>query len=189
VGGRRESPLESGSSIVMHRFEPPSLKPQVSIYDQRGRFVAKVDFAWLRRGVVGEADGRGKYADGEDPLAVFDAEKDRQARLEALGLVVVRWNGRHLLGDPPVLVQRLRRPSTRAAAAVSAGGRREQHEPHGSTMIDGVLHDRRTGAGRGAGTRKGHWWGRRRPAADVDGQLTTSLRRKCHQAAANRASE
>jgi hypothetical protein len=108
VDRRRESPLESRSAVVMHRYELPPPEPQVTIYDANGRFVAKVDFAWLRRGVVGEADGRGKYADGDDPVAVFDAEKDRQARLEALGLSVVRWNARHLLGDPPVLVERLR---------------------------------------------------------------------------------
>ena len=91
----------------MHRYALPTPEPQVTIYDPAGRFVGVVDFAWLARGVVGEADGHGKYADADDPVAIFDAEKDRQARLEALGLLVVRWNGRHLVGDPPILVQRL----------------------------------------------------------------------------------
>jgi hypothetical protein len=107
VDGRRESPLESRSAVVMCRYELPPAEPQVRIYDAGGSFVARVDFAWLRHGGVGEADGRGKYA-GDDPVAVFDAEKDRQARLEALGLLVVHWNGQHLRGDPPLLVQRLR---------------------------------------------------------------------------------
>jgi very-short-patch-repair endonuclease len=102
----------------MHRYDLPPPEPQVTIHDRNGRFVAKVDFAWLRRGVVGEADGRAKYADGDDPIVVFDAEKDRHARLEAIGLAVVRWNARHLFGDPPVLIERLR-------AALEAGdGRR-----------------------------------------------------------------
>jgi hypothetical protein len=57
----------------------------------------------------------GKYAD--DPVRVLQAEKDRQARLEELGLVVVRWDWRHLHGDPPELVLRLRR-------ALAAGDRR-----------------------------------------------------------------
>lgn len=118
VDGRRESPLESRSAVVMHRHELPPPEPQVIIYDRAGRFVAKVDFAWLSRGVVGEADGRGKYADQSDPVLVFEAEKERQARLEGLGLVVVRWNARLLWGDPPPLVARLR-------AALEAGsGRR-----------------------------------------------------------------
>ena len=107
VDGRRESPLESRSAVVMHRYALPTPEPQVTIYDPAGRFVGVVDFAWLTRGVVGEADGHGKYSDADDPVAIFDAEKDRQARLEALGLLVVRWNGRHLVGDPPILVQRL----------------------------------------------------------------------------------
>jgi hypothetical protein len=97
VDGRRESPLESRSAVVMHRHDIPAPVPQVTILDDRGRFVARSDFTWLERGVVGEADGRGKYLDG-DAVDTFDAEKDRQARLEALGLIVVRWNARQLVG-------------------------------------------------------------------------------------------
>ena len=51
---------------------------------------------------------RRKYA-GEDPLRVLRAEKDRQAALEALGLLVVRWDWRHLYGDPPEVIVRIRR--------------------------------------------------------------------------------
>jgi hypothetical protein len=43
-----------------------------------------------------------------DAASVIEAEKDRQARLEALGLIVVRWGWRHLEGDPPPMVGRLR---------------------------------------------------------------------------------
>jgi very-short-patch-repair endonuclease len=93
----------------------------VKIYDQRGRFVARVDFAWLGRGVVGEADGRAKYVADGDPVAAFDAEKERQRRLEALGLVVVRWGWRHLEGNPPPLVERLREALTRGDAARFTG--------------------------------------------------------------------
>ncbi|HVN12999.1 MAG TPA: hypothetical protein VMT69_12970 [Kineosporiaceae bacterium] len=106
VDGRRESPLESRSAVVMHRHALPAPLCQVEVRDGRGRFVARVDFAWPQLGVVGEADGRGKY-DG-DAVEAFEAEKDRQALLEALGLVVVRWGSRHLAGPAPVMVQRLR---------------------------------------------------------------------------------
>jgi very-short-patch-repair endonuclease len=116
VDARRESPLESKSAVVMHQHRVPSPEPQVRIDDAHGRFVARVDFAWVREGVVGEVDGRVKYA--EDAARVIEAEKDRQARLEALGLVVVRWDARHLFGDVPVMVQRV-------MAALSMGdGRR-----------------------------------------------------------------
>jgi hypothetical protein len=115
VDPRRESALESRSAVVMHRHDIPPPVPQVKILDRRGVLVGRVDFAWLELCVVGEADGRGKYTDG-DAIAAFDAEKERQARLEALGLVVVRWGASHLVGDPPPLVERLRR-------ALESGGR------------------------------------------------------------------
>jgi hypothetical protein len=79
----------------------------VSLHDERGRFVGRVDFAWLEDGVVGEADGRLKYTDG-DAVRVIEAEKERQARLEALGLVVVRWGWRDLEGTPPRMIERVR---------------------------------------------------------------------------------
>jgi hypothetical protein len=112
VDPRRESALESRSAVVMHRHAIPAPEPQVRILDTRGRQVARVDFAWLRWGVVGEADGRVKYSG--DAARAIEEEKDRQARLEALGLVVVRWGARHLHGDLPELVRRLR-------AALAAG--------------------------------------------------------------------
>jgi very-short-patch-repair endonuclease len=69
--------------------------------------VGRVDFAWLEQGVVGEADGRVKYAD-RNAVRVIEAEKERQARLEALGLVVVRWGWRDLEGATPPMVERVR---------------------------------------------------------------------------------
>jgi hypothetical protein len=106
VDGRRESALESRSFVVMHRSGLPRPEFQVEIRDTRNHLAGRVDFAWIEHGVVGEADGRVKY--GDRAVEVIEAEKDRQARLEALGLVVVRWNARQLLGDPPVMVTRLR---------------------------------------------------------------------------------
>lgn len=107
VDGRRESALESRSAVVMHQYAIPAPEPQVRIADARGHVVARADFAWLRFGVVAEVDGRVKYA--EDAARRVEQEKDRQALLEALGLIVVRWDARHLYGEPPVMVQRLRR--------------------------------------------------------------------------------
>lgn len=109
VDGRRESPLESRSAVVMHRHGIPAPDLQVTILDARGVFVARSDFAWRERGVVGEADGRTKYLQGDARAAVsaFEAEKDRGAAVEALGLRVVRWGNEHLRGEQPVMVARL----------------------------------------------------------------------------------
>ena len=95
----RESPIESKSAVVMHQHHVPPPEPQVCIEDPSGRFVARVDFFWRQYGVVGEVDGRVKY--GDDAARAIEAEKDRQARLEALGLIVVRWDARHLFGGCP----------------------------------------------------------------------------------------
>jgi len=116
VDGRRESSLESRSAVVLHRAGLPAPVPQVTIHDERGRFVSMVDFSWLEHAVVGEADGRVKYADG-DAVRVIEAEKERQSRLEALGLVVVRWGRRDLEGRPPRMVERVRDALERGDAA------------------------------------------------------------------------
>jgi hypothetical protein len=115
LDGRRESPVESRSAVVMHRYDVPRPAEQVRILDERSRFVGRPDFVWLEEGVVGEADGLGKY-DGDAGTVVAD-ERARQARLQALGLIVVRWTEQQLYGDPPLLVQQLR-----AALAAGRGG-------------------------------------------------------------------
>jgi hypothetical protein len=106
VDARRESALESRSAVVMHRFGIRAPLCQVDVRDESGRFLGRADFAWPEAGVVGEADGRAKY--GLNPVEAFEAEKDRQAAIESLGLVVVRWGWRHLVGDPPPMISRLR---------------------------------------------------------------------------------
>jgi very-short-patch-repair endonuclease len=105
LDGRRESGLESRSAVVMHRHGIPAPRSQVRILDQRGVVIARVDFAWLDEGVVGEADGLVKY--GESTARSVAEEKQREARLQALGLIVVRWTARHLHGEPPLLVEQL----------------------------------------------------------------------------------
>ncbi len=104
LDGKRESGLESRSAVVMHQYDLPQPQTQVRIVGLDGRVVARVDFAWLEYGVVGEADGLIKYGDARSVAE----EKQREARLQALGLVIVRWTARHLHGDPPLLVAQLR---------------------------------------------------------------------------------
>ncbi|PRY62886.1 Transcriptional regulator, AbiEi antitoxin, Type IV TA system [Knoellia remsis] len=92
---RRESWLESASAWAMWRWDVPMPVPQVEVWTPDGRFVARVDNLWEGAGVVGEADGLGKYLlDGtsEDAVSsVLTAEAERQGELEGLGLTVVRW--------------------------------------------------------------------------------------------------
>lgn len=80
----RESPLESWSYAWMVLADLPLPQCQVWVDES-----TRVDFLWPNEAVVGEADGRLKYAAG-DADALW-REKRRQERLERLGLRVVRW--------------------------------------------------------------------------------------------------
>lgn len=98
-----ESPLESISRLTLRRLQVPTPASQVSVLDREHRFVGRGDFYWDEFGVVGEADGRGKYDDRD----VLTAEKARQERLEDLGLVVVRWGWSQVTRSPQTLRLRL----------------------------------------------------------------------------------
>lgn len=94
LDARSESYGESVSRVLMAgRGLAPT--PQVLVYDRRGAFVGRVDFAWPELGVVGEFDGRVKYgrdlAPKQDPTDVLWDEKLREDRLRELGWLVVRW--------------------------------------------------------------------------------------------------
>lgn len=135
VDGRRESWLESVSAVAVHRLRLPAPAAQVTVRDERGAFVARVDFGW--DGVVGECDGWAKYrvpaagtgAPGQnrdsqaliDP-DVFRREKVREDRLRDLGDVVVRWTTADVL-DPERLRRKLERALKRAEPGRLLGSR------------------------------------------------------------------
>lgn len=85
VNPLHESPGESLTNFfaASHEIE---LVPQVRIFDEGGRLVARVDFLVKGTKVVVEFDGRVKY-DDRDALW---KEKQREDQLRALGYVVVR---------------------------------------------------------------------------------------------------
>ena len=85
---RRETALESWSALRFWEWGLPDPTPQVDFHDEEG-FIGRVDFYWDEFGVIGEADGRSKYA---EPGALY-AEKRREDRLRrAAGCrEVVRW--------------------------------------------------------------------------------------------------
>ncbi len=97
-----QSPLESVSRLRLERAGLPEATRQETLLRVDGRFLGRVDFYWDDVGVVGEADGMGKYVS----LEVVRAEKLRQERLEQAGLVVVRW-GWHDLDNVAALAARI----------------------------------------------------------------------------------
>ena len=80
------------------------------IVDDEG-FVARVDFLWSDFGIVGEADGAGKYIN----RGALVAEKLREDRLRRLGYLMVRWTWDELIHTPWVIRARLEAALARAA--------------------------------------------------------------------------
>lgn len=110
--GRAESPLESVSRLRIRATALPTPVLQAELGNHWGRFLARSDFYWPEFGVVGEADGTIKY----DRRAALVAERRRQAALEDLGLVVVRWEWADL-NRFDVVVRRLRAAFARGIGA------------------------------------------------------------------------
>lgn len=107
-----ESPGESRTDYLCWAQGLPRPEAQVEIFDDHGRFVARVDFAWPDHGVFLEFDGRVKYEKllrpGEDAADVVIREKRREERAcEVTGWRCIRitWSD---LAKPEQLARRIR---------------------------------------------------------------------------------
>jgi hypothetical protein len=117
--GRAANPGESWSRVVLTTHDQAPTHLQREVRDQRG-LVGYVDFFWEDDGVVGEFDGKVKYAvplgaSPDEATRSIVAEKIREDRLRAQGLEVVRW-GYGELYRPEVIVAKVVRARQRAAA-------------------------------------------------------------------------
>lgn len=91
LDGRRESWLESFAAVRLVERGVELPVPQMTVLDGSGRFVARVDGAWVEDATVLEVDGRAKYGmSGADPDRSFFLEKRRHNDLVNLGLAIVR---------------------------------------------------------------------------------------------------
>ena len=115
IDPRRENWLESYSAAELVAQGVPLATPQVTVYATDGTFVARVDALWERHGVIGEADGAGKYLGDFDsfgdrsPEAVARrviAAGVRESRLRDLGFGVVRWDPREVATAPSLVARR-----------------------------------------------------------------------------------
>ena len=91
---RAESPQESASRVTIERAGLPKPELQYEVSGPQG-WVATTDFAWPDYGVVGEADGKGKYKDpkpGKTPEDVIMTEKERDEEIRQAGWWPVHWN-------------------------------------------------------------------------------------------------
>ncbi len=118
--GRAESAAESLSRHLFHTQGLPMPDLQFEVRDTSGDLVGITDFAWLEHGLLGEFDGRSKYArflrPGEEPGDAVFREKVREDRLrEVTGWPMVRlvWAD---LARPEATAARIRRMLGRRVA-------------------------------------------------------------------------
>ena len=101
--GRSMSAGESLSRAVMFRLNLPRPQLQVEVFDDEG-LAGVADFGWA--GVVGEFDGRRKYAvpDGADPSEAGDVlwrEKRREDRIRRR-VRMARWSWADAVAEAPM---------------------------------------------------------------------------------------
>lgn len=82
--GLAQSPQETRVRLLLHRSDLPTPVAQHRVVDDRGRFVAYVDFAWPRQRIALEYDGRWHAEPGQ-----FAKDRARLNRLTAAGWRVI----------------------------------------------------------------------------------------------------
>lgn len=92
---RSESPGESRSRVLIDElgFAPPQLQTVLRLPDGG---TARLDFEWMREGVVGEFDGRIKFTEASrlsqtSPGEVYWAQVRREEAIRDTGRRLVRW--------------------------------------------------------------------------------------------------
>lgn len=99
--GLAGSPQETRVRLFLHRSDLPAPTAQYRVLDDRGRFVARVDFAWPERRLALEYDGRWHGAPGQ-----FAKDRERLNRLTAAGWRVLFVTAEDLR-DPARLLRRI----------------------------------------------------------------------------------
>jgi very-short-patch-repair endonuclease len=99
----RESVAESLSAGHLHLAGLAAPEFQHRIRTSQGDVFP--DFYWPGLNLVGEVDGKVKYA---DPTA-YEREKMREQALRDLGYRMVRWTAREIMLSPDVVVERVAR--------------------------------------------------------------------------------
>ncbi|MFD6176734.1 MULTISPECIES: hypothetical protein [unclassified Isoptericola] len=103
---RAESPIETAARLACTDAHYPPDALQLVVRDARGRFLARVDLAWLLpdgRVLLLELDGRDAHT---TPKALF-GDRHRQNGLTSLGAVLLRFTGRDVARG--VVVEEVRR--------------------------------------------------------------------------------
>lgn len=110
---RIESVAETRAFHLFWKEHLPRPEPQLEVYDEIGRLIGRLDFAWADYGVFAEMDGKLKYVlmrrEGETLDDFLMREKRREELICAVtGWVCIRitWED---LARPSLLARRIRR--------------------------------------------------------------------------------
>lgn len=113
---RRENWLESYSAAALF---------QHGLFSLDGAFIGRVDALWEELGIVGEADGAGKYLGDFDPHQDRSSEAvarrmiaagARESRLREVGFGVVRWDPKEIVTRPAEVAGRVQAAARRHRA-------------------------------------------------------------------------
>lgn len=94
MDGTRESVAESICAVRFVEHSLPGFEPQIEFFDEKGRFIARTDFANKKAKVIAEFDGEGKYhLPGKNTREEMEKERRREYKLRNLGYAVfrIRW--------------------------------------------------------------------------------------------------
>jgi hypothetical protein len=116
-----ESALESFSRGQLRAQGIPRPHLQVELSGPEGQLFF-ADMYWPEPGIVGECDGRAKYAAAASGPDVLWREKLRQEWIESQGLGVLRWTWREVDRSPRALADRWRALARRRAGWQPAPG-------------------------------------------------------------------
>lgn len=108
-----ESPWETKTRLAIVRAGLPRPRTQLTVVDDRGRFIARVDLAWERWKVIVEYDGDDHFTREQR-----NRDIERWNALEAAGWRVIRVKARQLMNGRPLLLEQIRQVLRAAGAPV-----------------------------------------------------------------------
>lgn len=101
---RAESPMETRLRLVLVDGGLPAPDLQVDVFDDTGRWIARVDLAYEASKIAIEFDGRATH----DADNAFVRDRERQNALVAAGWTVLRYVGRDVYRRSPAIVNQVR---------------------------------------------------------------------------------
>ncbi|WP_083913111.1 hypothetical protein [Nocardia concava] len=110
------SPQESRTRLFLIDNGFPTPETQIDVYDDQGRFVARLDMGWRDLQIALEYDGAQHWTSPKQ----FTRDVDRLAALESLNWLVIRVTATHLHTRPHLIRTRLHNAFVRRGVILPA---------------------------------------------------------------------